>query len=81
MSEAGGSALGTTVIVDADLTGRGGWMDIGIGLPNVVRGVDRAGILEWARRAGLAGFQLARHHRPDRLPELVADRAGRGRSR
>ncbi len=31
-------------------------MDIGIGLPNVVRGVDRAGILEWARRADTAGF-------------------------
>lgn len=31
-------------------------MDIGIGLPNVVRGVDRAGIVEWARRAEAAGF-------------------------
>jgi len=26
-------------------------MDVGIGLPNAVRGVDRAGIVEWARRA------------------------------
>ena len=26
-------------------------MDIGIGLPNAVRGVDRAGIVDWARRA------------------------------
>ncbi len=31
-------------------------MDIGIGLPNAVRGVDRAGIVEWARRAEQAGF-------------------------
>jgi alkanesulfonate monooxygenase SsuD/methylene tetrahydromethanopterin reductase-like flavin-dependent oxidoreductase (luciferase family) len=31
-------------------------MDIGIGLPNAVRGVDRPGIVEWARRAEEAGF-------------------------
>lgn len=31
-------------------------MDIGIGLPNAVRGVDRAGIVEWAQRAEQAGF-------------------------
>lgn len=31
-------------------------MDIGIGLPNAVRGVDRRGIVEWARRAEAAGF-------------------------
>jgi alkanesulfonate monooxygenase SsuD/methylene tetrahydromethanopterin reductase-like flavin-dependent oxidoreductase (luciferase family) len=31
-------------------------MDVGIGLPNSVRGVDRAGIVEWARRAEDAGF-------------------------
>jgi alkanesulfonate monooxygenase SsuD/methylene tetrahydromethanopterin reductase-like flavin-dependent oxidoreductase (luciferase family) len=31
-------------------------MDIGIGLPNAVRGVDRRGIVEWARRAEQAGF-------------------------
>ena len=31
-------------------------MDIGIGLPNAVRGVDRAGIIDWARRAEQAGF-------------------------
>jgi alkanesulfonate monooxygenase SsuD/methylene tetrahydromethanopterin reductase-like flavin-dependent oxidoreductase (luciferase family) len=31
-------------------------MDIGIGLPNAVRGVDRRGILDWARRAEQAGF-------------------------
>lgn len=31
-------------------------MDIGIGLPNAIRGVDRAGIVEWARRAESAGF-------------------------
>ncbi len=31
-------------------------MDIGIGLPNAVRGVDRAGIVEWAQRAEAAGF-------------------------
>lgn len=31
-------------------------MDVGIGLPNAVRGVDRAGIVEWARRAEQAGF-------------------------
>src|SRR3954454_5062809 len=31
-------------------------MDIGIGLANAVRGVDRAGIVDWARRADAAGF-------------------------
>jgi alkanesulfonate monooxygenase SsuD/methylene tetrahydromethanopterin reductase-like flavin-dependent oxidoreductase (luciferase family) len=31
-------------------------MDIGIGLPNAVGGVDRAGIVDWARRAEAAGF-------------------------
>lgn len=31
-------------------------MDVGIGLPNSVRGVDRAGIVEWSRRAEQAGF-------------------------
>lgn len=31
-------------------------MDIGIGLPNAVRGVDRRGTVEWARRAEEAGF-------------------------
>ncbi len=31
-------------------------MDIGIGLPNAVRGVERDGIVAWARRADEAGF-------------------------
>ena len=31
-------------------------MEVGIGLPNAVRGVDRAGIVEWSRRAETAGF-------------------------
>ena len=31
-------------------------MNVGIGLPNAVRGVDRAGIVEWAQRAEQAGF-------------------------
>ena len=31
-------------------------MDVGIGLPNAVRGVDRRGIVEWAKRAEDAGF-------------------------
>lgn len=31
-------------------------MDVGIGLPNAVRGVDRAGIVDWAQRAEQAGF-------------------------
>jgi alkanesulfonate monooxygenase SsuD/methylene tetrahydromethanopterin reductase-like flavin-dependent oxidoreductase (luciferase family) len=31
-------------------------MEIGIGLPNAVAGVDRAGIVDWARRAEAAGF-------------------------
>lgn len=31
-------------------------MDIGIGLPNAVQGVDRRGIVDWARRAEEAGF-------------------------
>jgi alkanesulfonate monooxygenase SsuD/methylene tetrahydromethanopterin reductase-like flavin-dependent oxidoreductase (luciferase family) len=31
-------------------------VDIGIGLPNAVRGVDRRGIVDWAQRAEQAGF-------------------------
>ena len=31
-------------------------MHVGIGLPNAVRGVDRAGIVEWAQRAERVGF-------------------------
>jgi alkanesulfonate monooxygenase SsuD/methylene tetrahydromethanopterin reductase-like flavin-dependent oxidoreductase (luciferase family) len=31
-------------------------MDVGIGLPNAVPGVDRAGTVDWARRAEAAGF-------------------------
>jgi alkanesulfonate monooxygenase SsuD/methylene tetrahydromethanopterin reductase-like flavin-dependent oxidoreductase (luciferase family) len=31
-------------------------MQVGIGLPNAVHGVDRAGIVEWAQRAERAGF-------------------------
>lgn len=31
-------------------------MDIGIGLPNAVKGVDRPGIIDWAQRAEAAGF-------------------------
>jgi alkanesulfonate monooxygenase SsuD/methylene tetrahydromethanopterin reductase-like flavin-dependent oxidoreductase (luciferase family) len=31
-------------------------VDVGIGLPNAVRGVDREGILEWAQKAEAAGF-------------------------
>lgn len=31
-------------------------MDVGIGLPNSVRGVERAGIVDWAQRAEAAGF-------------------------
>jgi alkanesulfonate monooxygenase SsuD/methylene tetrahydromethanopterin reductase-like flavin-dependent oxidoreductase (luciferase family) len=31
-------------------------MDVGIGLPNTVPGVDRRGIVDWARRAEDAGF-------------------------
>ena len=31
-------------------------MRVGIGLPNAVRGVNRAGIVEWAQRAERAGF-------------------------
>ena len=31
-------------------------MDVGIGLPNSVRGVDRRGIVEWAQRAEAADF-------------------------
>ncbi len=53
-------------------------MDIGIGLPNAVRGVERDGIVDWARRAEAAGFSALGHARPDRLSELrVADRARR----
>ena len=31
-------------------------MDVGIGLPNAVRGVERDGIVDWAQRAEAAGF-------------------------
>jgi alkanesulfonate monooxygenase SsuD/methylene tetrahydromethanopterin reductase-like flavin-dependent oxidoreductase (luciferase family) len=31
-------------------------MNVGIGLPNAVRGVDRTGIVDWAQRAERAGF-------------------------
>ncbi len=31
-------------------------MNVGIGLPNAVRGVDRRGIVDWAQRAEAAGF-------------------------
>ena len=31
-------------------------MDVGIGLPNAVRGVDRRGIVDWAREAERVGF-------------------------
>jgi alkanesulfonate monooxygenase SsuD/methylene tetrahydromethanopterin reductase-like flavin-dependent oxidoreductase (luciferase family) len=31
-------------------------MNVGIGLPNAVRGVDREGIVDWAQRAESAGF-------------------------
>src|ERR671933_154228 len=31
-------------------------MDVGIGLPNAVRGVDRTGIVDWAQRAEATGF-------------------------
>ena len=31
-------------------------MDVGIGLPNAVRGVDRSGVVEWAQKAEEAGF-------------------------
>ena len=31
-------------------------MDVGIGLPNSVRGVERDGIVDWAQRAEAAGF-------------------------
>ena len=31
-------------------------MEVGIGLPSAVRGVDRSGIVEWARRAEQTGF-------------------------
>ena len=31
-------------------------MDVGIGLPNAVRGVERSGIVDWAQRAEQAGF-------------------------
>lgn len=33
-------------------------MDVGIGLPNAVRGVDHRGIVEWAQRAERAGFSM-----------------------
>jgi hypothetical protein len=53
-------------------------MEVGIGLPNAVRGVDRAGIVEWSRRAEAAGFLEPGHDRPGRVCELrVADRAYR----
>jgi alkanesulfonate monooxygenase SsuD/methylene tetrahydromethanopterin reductase-like flavin-dependent oxidoreductase (luciferase family) len=35
---------------------KGEAMNVGIGLPNAVRGVDREGIVDWAQRAERAGF-------------------------
>jgi hypothetical protein len=34
-------------------------MDVGIGLPNAVKGVQREGIVDWARRAEAAGFSTS----------------------
>jgi hypothetical protein len=35
-------------------------MKVGIGLPNAVRGVDRRGIVDWARRAEAEPLARAR---------------------
>src|SRR5215472_11826593 len=44
-------------VEDTEIVQTGGAaMEVGIGLPNAVRGVDRAGIVEWSRRAEQAGF-------------------------
>ena len=31
-------------------------MDVGIGMPNAIQGIDRRGIVDWAQRAERAGF-------------------------
>ena len=55
-------------------------MDIGIGLPNAVRGVDRRGIVDWARRAEEAGFSSLGTIDRIAYPQLrVADLARGGR--
>src|SRR3954467_12570570 len=62
-------------------------MDIGIGLPNTVIGVDRKGIVDWARNAEEAGFStlgtIDRIAYPnyDSLISLAAARAGAANSR
>src|SRR4051812_10748632 len=53
-------------------------MDIGIGLPNTVLGVDRRGIVDWAREAERAGFaslgtiDRVRYDNYDSLTSLAA---------
>ena len=55
-------------------------MDVAIGLPATIPGVERDQLLEWARRAEARGFSSLGDARPDRLSELrAADRARRGR--
>ena len=57
-------------------------MDVGIGLPATIPGVEGARLIEWARRAEARGFSCLGNDDPDRLRELrPADRAGRGGGR
>src|SRR2546430_1453440 len=48
-------------------------MDIGIGLPNAVRGVDRAVTVQWAPRADQAGFSARRQRAPRMLSGGAAE--------
>ena len=45
-------------------------MEIAIGLPNMVPGVDGKSLIEFARRADRRGFSSLGTLRPPRLPRL-----------
>src|SRR5215213_6763587 len=46
----------STIVRDASGARKGGAMEVGIGLPSTVPGVERGQLLEWARRAEARGF-------------------------
>ena len=54
-------------------------MEIGIGLPTAVAGTTGEQLVEFAKRADRRRVLEPRHARPDRLPELRADRRAGGR--
>src|SRR5829696_1247237 len=46
----------STIVRDASGARKGGAMEVGIGLPVTIPGVERQQLLEWARRAEARGF-------------------------